>query len=164
MSIGVGRHTRLPDDVSCNCRLEIGHFCSIASGLRIVSGQHPAVDHPLVVSNFPFAEHRWDDRYPPSRHEGKVSIGSDVWIGEGVTILDGVRVNHGAVLGAGAVVAKDVDPYAVVVGNPAHVVRMRFSEIVVRELLRVSWWEWSDDKIKARLKDMANVNTFLGLA
>jgi virginiamycin A acetyltransferase len=154
-----GRHTIVPDDVSCHVDLSLGSFCSIASGLRIVSGQHPAVDARLAVSNFPFKEHGWGE-YPPSRHQGLVVIGSDVWIGECVTILDGVVVGHGATLGAGAVVARSVPPYAVVVGNPAKVSSMRFSDWEIAKLLESEWWAWEDDKILDALPYMSNVNDF----
>jgi len=156
------RHTHVPEDIDCNIDLEIGAFCSIASGLVIVSGQHPSVDHPLCVSNFPFSEGGWG-AYPPCRDGLKVVIGSDVWIGQNVTIMEGVKVGHGAILAAGAVVARDVDPYTVVAGNPARFVKIRFSPGVVEELLRVAWWEWPDDQIKGQLRKMADVTSFLHL-
>lgn len=75
-------------------------------------------------------------------------IGNDVWIGRGASLFPGVTVGDGAIVGAHAVVAKDVPPYAVVVGNPATVVRHRFSDAEVETLLRLRWWEWPDTAIK----------------
>jgi len=69
-------------------------------------------------------------------------IGNDVWIGNQVTIMPGVKIGDGAVIGAGAVVAKDVPPYAVVVGNPGIVKRLRFSERIVERMLAVRWWRY----------------------
>lgn len=156
----VGRHTFVPEDVNCFIDLRIGSFCSIASGLTIVSGQHPAVDARSAVSNFPFAEHGWGE-YPPSRLEGAVEIGNDVWIGQNVTILDGVRVGDGANLAAAAVVVKEVPPYATVAGNPAQITSMRFGEGTVARLLEIAWWDWGDEQIKDMLPEMAEVDRFL---
>lgn len=77
-------------------------------------------------------------------------IGNDVWIGSGAIILRGVNVGDGAVIGAGAVVNKDVEPYSIVVGNPARMLKKRFSEDVIDELLKMRWWDWSIDKIREK--------------
>jgi len=74
--------------------------------------------------------------------------GSDVWIGFRAIVLSGVTIGDGAVIGAGAVVTADVPSYSVVVGNPAKVIRYRFSSEEIRKLLTLRWWEWSIDKIK----------------
>ena len=158
--IQAGRHTIVPEDIHCFIDLAIGNFTSIASGLRIISGQHPPIEHPQCVSTFPFAEHGWGD-YPPSRMDGKVTVGSDVWIGQDVAILDGVTVGHGASVGACSVVTRDVPPYSVVAGNPARVIRTRFPGSVVAALLRVAWWDWTDDEIRAALPWMSDVGRFL---
>lgn len=157
--VKAGRHTIVPDDIDCHCFLEIGSFCSIAAGLVIVSGQHPGVENARAVSNFPFKEHGWGE-YPPSKHEGKVVVGNDVWIGQNVTLLDGVEVSDGAVIGAGAVVSRHVRPYAVVVGNPAKEVKRRFANPTIDRLLELAWWDWDDETIKERLHELADVRTF----
>jgi acetyltransferase-like isoleucine patch superfamily enzyme len=156
-----GRHTVVPEDVSCNIRLRFGAFCSIASGLTIVSGQHPAVDQPQAVSNFPFGEWGWGI-YPPSRLEGEVVVADDVWIGQGVTIMEGVEIGAGSVLAAGAVVVNSVPPYTVVAGNPARVKKQRFTAEQIVKLLRIAWWEWPDAEIVRCLPDMADVDLFVG--
>lgn len=158
--IEAGRHTNVPDDVRCDIELRFGSFCSIASGLTIVSGQHPAVDVPQAISNFPFYEWSWGE-YPPSRHEGFVLVGHDVWIGQGVSIMEGVEVSTGAVVGAGAVVVSSVPPYTLVAGNPAVIKRQRFTDEQVCKLLDIAWWTWPDAEIKRCLADMADVETFL---
>lgn len=158
--VNAGRHTLVPDDVSCFVDLEIGAFCSIASGLKIVSGQHPGVECREAISNFPFHEHGWG-MYPQCRNSGRVVIDSDVWIGQDVSIMAGVYVAPGAVLGAGAMVTKDVAPYTVVAGNPARPVRRRFTLEQAAALLGIAWWRWPDEKIAAALPAMADIDAFL---
>ena len=78
-------------------------------------------------------------------------VGHDVWIGHGATIMPGVTIGSGAIIAAGAVVTKDVAPYAIVGGNPAQVIRRRFSDDVVAALLDIAWWDWPIDRIEAKL-------------
>ena len=78
-------------------------------------------------------------------------MGSDVWIGLGATILSGVHIGHGAIVGTKALVTKNVPPYAVVAGNPARVVRMRFDNSTIARLLKVAWWDWSHERIEEAL-------------
>jgi virginiamycin A acetyltransferase len=78
-------------------------------------------------------------------------VGHDVWIGHGALILPGARIGSGAIIGAGAVVAGQVQPFSVVAGNPARVVRMRFSEAEVARLLALGWWDWPLERIRAAL-------------
>ena len=79
------------------------------------------------------------------------TIGNDVWIGCNATILRGVKVGDGAVIGANSLVNRDVPPYAIVGGVPARIIRYRFDERVVEQLLRIRWWDWSDEKIRAHI-------------
>jgi virginiamycin A acetyltransferase len=81
---------------------------------------------------------------------GAITIGHDVWIGAGVQILAGVTIGTGAVIGAGSIVSRDIPPYAVAVGSPAAVVKARFSDDLVEDLLVSKWWEWSHDQIRER--------------
>lgn len=158
--VTAGKHTIVPDDLVTHVPLEIGAFTSIASGLRIVSGQHPGVGSPDIISDFPFFEHRWGE-WPPSDMGFGVVIGNDVWVGEDVHILDRVYVADGARIGAGAVVAKDVPAYSTVVGNPAAETGLRFRPEQIAALLRIAWWDWPDEKIKESLPEMQKVHTFL---
>ena len=127
--------------------LEIGRYCSIAGDVRIIVANH-AVDR---VTTYPFAAmHRiWPSA--PSDKSDHVSrgvvIGNDVWIGQGAVILPGSRIGDGAIIGAAAVVAKTIPPFAVVVGNPARVVRHRFDDATIHRLLSVAWWHWPDEKV-----------------
>jgi chloramphenicol O-acetyltransferase type B len=131
----------------------IGAFGAIAEGCNIYLGENHRTDR---VSSYPFGHihqatfNAVDGRGHPVC-KGDVVIGNDVWIGQNVTIMSGVTVGDGAVLGAGSIVTRDVEPYAVVAGNPAKVVKMRFPRDVVRGLLALKWWEWDDQKINAAL-------------
>jgi serine acetyltransferase len=77
-----------------------------------------------------------------------VEIGNDVWIGDTATLLSGVRIGNGAVIGARSVVTKDVPPYAIVVGNPARIARLRFTPEQISALERIAWWNWPLHKIR----------------
>jgi len=134
--------------------LRIGKFCSIAPAVEIFLGMNHRLDW---CSTYPFSSPvpEVSDLWPeaadikgfPSSH-GDVNIGNDVWIGLGATILSGVTIGDGAVVGAKAVVTGDVPPYAVAVGNPARIVKMRFDEQVIAKLLDLQWWHWPTDKIR----------------
>jgi virginiamycin A acetyltransferase len=126
-------------------RLIIGRFCAIASGVRFLM---PGANHADVgPSTFPFGVFGapWDttmDIVMSAPSPGDTVVGHDVWLGYSALVLPGVTIGHGAVVAAASVVARDVPPYAVVAGNPARVVRLRFSEEDVERLLRAAWWNW----------------------
>jgi acetyltransferase-like isoleucine patch superfamily enzyme len=137
--------------------VEIGDFCSIAGGLIL----YGSCEHPQTVSTYPFFDKQWSKNYPRTFSKGKIVIGNDVWIGEDVRILDGVTIGDGAVIGTGAVVAKDIPPYAVVVGNPAQIMKYRFTPNQIASLLKIKWWEWEDEKIKAELPYFTDIEKFI---
>lgn len=126
--------------------LRIGVFCSIAPGVQIIlSGEHRSD----WVTTFPF-NRLWESAKHISslpKTKGDVVIGNDVWIGTEATIMFGVTIGDGAVVGARSLVAKDVEPYVVVAGNPARVVRSRFDDHLVERLLQIKWWDLDDEAI-----------------
>ncbi len=128
--------------------LKIGAFCSIAENVQIFLGGHHRTDW---ISTYPFPAKidALQDIKGYAFSRGDVVIGNDVWLGTGAMILSGITIGHGAVVGAGAVVTHDVDPYAVVAGNPAHLIKWRFDETTRKELLAVAWWEWPLEAILA---------------
>jgi virginiamycin A acetyltransferase len=132
--------------------LRIGNFCGIANGVVILVGG--GSEHRIDwITSYPFNvvfKESWHHVEHPSA-KGDVIIGNDVWIGLNALILSGVRIGDGAVIGASSVVTRDVPPYAIVGGNPARVIRMRFSQDKIDQLLRIKWWNWSFEKIRENM-------------
>lgn len=95
--------------------------------------------------------------------KGDIIIENDVWIGAKSTIMSGVKIHNGAIVGATATVTKDVPPYAIVAGNPAKIVKYRFTEKQIESLLKISWWDWTEDRIKteAMLLWSDNIDEFI---
>jgi len=126
--------------------LSIGNYCSIAEGVTILLGGEHRIDW---ITTFPFSV-LWDEAKHITGHpktKGDVIIGSDVWLGMECMISSGVTIGHGAVIGARTVVTKDVPPYAVAAGNPAKIVKYRFNEQIINDLLKIEWWNWDREKI-----------------
>jgi acetyltransferase-like isoleucine patch superfamily enzyme len=86
--------------------------------------------------------------------KGDIIVENDVWIGAKATIMSGVKIGNGSVVGSGSVVTKNVPPYAIVVGNPAVVVKYRFTEEQIQKLLDISWWSWDEEKIRDNAMNM----------
>ena len=129
--------------------LEIGKFCSIASDVTIFLGGNHRTDW---ISTYPFnvvfAETKAAGEvkgHPATK--GDVIIGNDVWIGFGATILSGVSIADGAVIAARAVVTKNIGPYEIWGGNPARLISKRFTDLDIKKLQELQWWDWPLDKI-----------------
>ena len=126
-------------------RLVIGRYCAIAARVRFLL---PGANHnDIGPSTFPFGVFGppWDDTMDlvmGASSRGDTVVGHDVWLGYQALVMPGVTIGPGAVVAAASVVTRDVPPYAVVAGNPAGVVRMRFDEQDVDRLLRAAWWDW----------------------
>jgi virginiamycin A acetyltransferase len=137
-------------------RLIIGRFCAIATGARFLLS---SANHPMLGSTaFPFFIfgddwlERTADLLPRIASRGDTVIGNDVWIGRDAVIMPGVTVGDGAIIAAGAVVASDVPPYGTVGGNPARLIRRRFSDADVDRLLRIAWWNWPIEMITEHVR------------
>ena len=131
--------------------LTIGKYCSISTNVTIFLGSEHRTDW---ISTYPFPFF-WEDAKSITGHpstKGDVVIGNDVWIGYDVTILSGVTVGDGAAIGACSVVTKDVPPYAIVAGNPAHILRYRFDEETIKKLLKIKWWDWPDRQVHEHIR------------
>ena len=132
-----------------NDRLIIGKFCQIAAGVEFVMN---GANHQMnAVSTFPFYTLEGWNMAPPSPVDlplkGDTVIGNDVWIGQNAVILPGIHIGDGAIIGASSVVGRDVEPYTIVVGNPARPVRKRFDDELIALLLRFRWWDKSVEEI-----------------
>ena len=130
-------------------KLIIGKFCMIASGATfIMNGANHLSD---AVSAYPFAVfgHGWAGAMQGKTYpvKGDIVVGNDVWIGYNATIMAGVAIGDGAIIAANATVVRDVAPYTVVGGNPAQVIKQRFSNEETAALLQLKWWDWDVDKI-----------------
>lgn len=128
---------------------DVGPFVSIANRVSAGGSRHPME----YVSTSPvFLSHRDSVRTKLARHpydpRVKTIIGADVWIGEAALLKGGITIGPGAVIGMGSVVTKDVEPYAVVAGNPARTVRQRFAPQVAEALLKMAWWTLPDEELR----------------
>ncbi len=137
-------------------RLVIGRYVAIASGVRFIMN---GANHAMTgFSTFPFQifgngwETPFDMATITAGLKGDTVVEDDVWIGMEAMILPGVRIGAGAIVAARAVVASDVPPYAIVAGNPARVVRRRFPDAVIEELLAIAWWNWPAERVTSNLK------------
>ena len=137
----------------------IGNFSSIAGGTYI----HGADNHAWVKNNrlVSTCDQYFRGEYISGYKKGDVRIGNDVWIGEDTQILNGVTIGDGAIIGAHAVIAKDVPPYAVVVGNPGRVVKYRFSEDIIEQLLKIKWWDWEERKVSEAREYFDDIDKFV---
>jgi virginiamycin A acetyltransferase len=95
--------------------------------------------------------------------KGDIVVENDVWIGAKSTIMSGVKIHNGSVVGSNSVVTKDVPPFSIVVGNPAKVVKYRFSEKQIESLLKIAWWDWTEDRIYSEAMTLwsDNINEFI---
>ncbi|MFC4892103.1 CatB-related O-acetyltransferase [Pseudofrancisella aestuarii] len=123
--------------------LSIGSFCSIADGVKFVLGGNHFLD---TLSTYPFKV-MLEKKKTEAWTKGQIVIEDDVWIGLDVVILSGVTIGKGSVIGAGSVVAKDIPPYSIVVGNPATIVKKRFSEEIISKLNEISINEIKEEKL-----------------
>lgn len=138
-----------------DANLNIGKYCSIAKNVEIfLGGNH----HTDWVSTYPFpAFHSWPKDVSVKEcciSRGDVTIGNDVWIGSGAVILSGVTIGNGAVIGSHAIVTKSIPDYAIVVGNPARVVRIRFTTEQVEKLNSLAWWDWDVQKVRDSIREI----------
>jgi acetyltransferase-like isoleucine patch superfamily enzyme len=146
-------------------RVTVGRFTSIGPGFICGYGEHPTnfiTTSPVFYSTrgqcgISFTEtSRYDEQH-------QMTIGNDVWIGARTFVRDGVKIGDGALIAAGAVVTADVPDYAIMGGVPAKLIRYRFPEDVVQQLLEIQWWNWSDDRLRKAQPQLAqsDVNSFL---
>lgn len=139
-------------------RLIVGSFCSIGSGAAFIMAGNQGHRNEWA-STFPFHYLPDQPHFSAARDgylpAGDTVIGNDVWIGSEAIIMPGITIGHGAVIGTRTLVTRDVEPYAIVGGNPAKLIRKRFDEARIAMLLEMAWWDWSD----AHLRDAMSLLT-----
>lgn len=138
-NVSVGSYSYVNDGTRISSGT-VGKFCSISYNCLIGGLEHPAVyisTSPFTYGNWNLfaVEPFWDEcQNPPV-------IGNDVWIGANSIIKQGVTIGDGAIVGAGSIVTKDVPPYSIVVGAPVKVIKTRFPDKEIKELLQLRWWD-----------------------
>lgn len=146
--VTIGKETYGPLDVKTwgtkGEYLSIGNYCSIAEGVKFVLGGEHRYD---TLMTYPFKVLKFKTEIAEAISKGEIVIEDDVWISMDVIILSGVRIGQGSIIGAGTVVAKNIPPYSIVVGNPARVIKKRFSDEIIECLLNLDFSKIKFDKI-----------------
>ena len=162
--VDLGNYSYISND-SCLVNVRVGSFCSIGANVQIGLAPHPS---RVFISTYPafysdqnmgcplsFRNNKiYDDSIPKTR------IASDVWMGSNIIIPGGINIGTGAIIAAGSVVVKDVPPYAVVGGNPAKLIRYRFTEQNIQMLLTSEWWHWPIEKIIKNVDGFSDIKKF----
>ncbi|NIZ40669.1 CatB-related O-acetyltransferase [Entomospira entomophila] len=151
----------LQDIEGLGLQLQIGKFCQIASDTQFLCayGEH----HIHSFTTYPLF---WKDSLTtgsiPDRsyfhNKGTTIIDHDVWFGHNSLIMPGIHIGSGAIIATRSVVTKDVPPYAIVGGNPARIIRMRFDEETIQSLLNLRWWDWPIEQIEASYQLLLDCN------
>lgn len=135
----------------CNSsKLKIGNYVSIAQNVTFLLNCEHYVDH---ISSFPFKVKVLGEQ-SEALSKGDIMVDDDVWIGYGATIMSGVHIGQGAVIAAGAVATKDVPPYAIVGGVPAKVIKYRFKEEMIEELLKIDYSKLTKEMVQAHESEL----------
>lgn len=145
---------------------KIGRYTCIGPRVATICGKHPTSTfvsvHPTFFSKndkcgLSYAKEQLFDEFSYAEGKWNVSIGNDVWIGADAKIMEGVTIGDGAVVAAGAVVLKDVEPYAIVAGVPARVIKYRFDEEKINWLRQLQWWDKPQEWIKANAEYFTDI-------
>jgi virginiamycin A acetyltransferase len=139
-------------------KLIIGKFCQIASGVEfIMNGANHQMD---CISTFPFnIFEKWNENVPPLDKmplKGDTVIGNDVWIGQNTTILPGVKIGNGVIIGTKSVVGRDAEPYSIIAGNPAKIIRKRFDDELIALMEKLKWWDLPVEEINTLIPLLHN--------
>jgi virginiamycin A acetyltransferase len=135
-------------------KLVIGKFVQIAHGTQFITS---SANHQMSgFSTYPFAVFgAWSQCYQPDLpNKGDTIVGNDVWFGHESLIMPAISIGDGAIIASRSVVTKNVPPYTIVGGNPARIIRKRFEESIINELLTIQWWHWPIELIT---KNMAAI-------
>ena len=146
-------------------KLIIGKFCSIACGAKFIFNSANHSLSSLSTYPFPIFFEEWNldvkDITKAWDNKGNIIIGNDVWIGNGAKIMAGVHIGDGAVVAADALIVKDVEPYSIVGGVPAKLIKWRFSPEIIERFKKIKWWEYDVSIIKKNAELFENVEQML---
>ena len=139
-------------------KLIIGKFCMVASGVKFIMNGANHLTSGLSTYPFSIFGNGWENAMENKSfpNKGDLIIGNDVWIGHNATLMAGITVGDGAIIATNSTVVKDVPPYAIVGGNPANVIRHRFSEETISKLLEIKWWDWDIEKITKNVQHLTS--------
>lgn len=160
-------HSDLGDYSYCDryadiANARIGKFANIAAFSRIGATDHPlhtaACHHFLYRSGDYWDDAERDQDFFDHRRSRLAHFGHDTWIGAHALVMPEVTLGHGAVVAAGAVVTKDVDPYTIVAGTPARVIRPRQPQDIAERLIALAWWDWPHDALRMALPDFRELS------
>ena len=136
-----------------NDKLIVGKYSSIGPDVSIIFGGNHRQDW-ITTSPLPAGTFQAYKKFPKAKNikdfiysKGEVKIGNDVWIGAKTIILSGSTIGDGVCIAAGSVVSGEIEPYSIVAGNPAKEIKKRFSEDIIKKLLTIKWWNFSDEKV-----------------
>lgn len=132
----------------------VGRYCSIAPDITLGHYAHPT--NTISHHNVFFGIGKWMEDFHSYKNDtfnkkhikkksGEIIIGNDVWIGAHVFVMNGIEIGDGAIIGGGSIVTHDVPPFAVVGGNPASIIRYRFSQEIIKTLLELKWWNYGPE-------------------
>ena len=141
---------------------EIGKLCNIASFVRVGPTDYPmnrvSLHHFLYRSNRYWPESSEDTQFFQITQFGITKIRNDTWIRHGAIIKSELKIGDGAIIGAGSIVTKDVEPYSIVAGNQALLIRRRFDKQTAKRIIKLGWWDWSHEQLGSCLKDFRNLD------
>jgi virginiamycin A acetyltransferase len=139
-------------------KLIIGKFCMIASDATFIMNGGNHLTEATTAYPFAIFGGAWQDAMEGKTYptKGDTIIGNDVWIGHDATIMPGVYIGDGAIIASKAVVTKNVEPYTIVGGNPAKLIKKRFSDATISKLLQLKWWDWDIEKITKNVEKLTS--------
>ena len=158
----IGDYSYVAENSSIS-KTRIGKFCSIGPNFLCGYGIHPTNGLSTSPMFYSTLKQNGVTLSATDKIEERkmVIIGNDVFIGMNVSVLDGITIGDGAIIGAGAIVSKDIPPYAIAVGNPIQVIKNRFKDEQIDQLLKIKWWDFEEEQLKQVEKDFFNVDEFI---
>ena len=162
VDVKVGAYTYISKNSKISS-CEIGKFCSIGPNFFAGWGIHPT--NGISTSPMFYSNRKQNGITLSSSNKilerKKIVIGNDVFIGMNVTILDGVKIGDGAIIGANSLVSKDIPPFFLAAGSPCKLIRKRFEDDIIKELQKIRWWDWKEDRLKQVEQNFFDVKSFI---